>query len=148
MRKIQNADYSGTSNTLDYYAELIDTVRSVANTPIVIGGSGFSVMPAELMARLRPDYGISGEAEEAFPALLDCLDRDGLDRAASLDGIGNLHRFEDGELVSNGPPSSFLDLNTLSPADPALVDSRVSERLGLEAPQTKQRCPLLRRYCT
>ncbi|MCH8133993.1 MAG: radical SAM protein [Myxococcales bacterium] len=148
MRNIQNADYSGTSNTLDYYAELIDTVRSVANTPIVIGGSGFSVMPAELMARLRPDYGISGEAEEAFPALLDCLDRDDLDRGASLDGIGNLHRFENGELVSNGPPSSFLDMNTLSPADRSLVDSRYYERFGIESLQTKRGCPLRCDYCT
>ena len=74
MRNIQNADYSGTSYTLDYYAELIDTIRSVTQAPIVIGGSGFSVMPAELMERLRPDYGISGEAEGAFPALLDGLE--------------------------------------------------------------------------
>jgi len=153
MRNIQNADYSGTSNTLDYYAELIDTVRSVANAPIVIGGSGFSVMPAELMARLRPDYGISGEAEEAFPTLLDHLDRygldrDSLDRGASLDAIGNLHRFENGEIVSNGPPSSFLDMNTLSPADRSLVDSRYYERFGIESLQTKRGCPLRCDYCT
>jgi radical SAM superfamily enzyme YgiQ (UPF0313 family) len=143
MRNIQNADYSGTSNTLDYYAELIDTVRSVADVPIVIGGSGFSVMPAELMERLHPDYGISGEAEEAFPALLDRLDRD-----TCLDGIGNLHRFENGELVSNGPPSSFLDMNTLSPADRSLVDSRYYERFGIESLQTKRGCPLRCDYCT
>ena len=74
MRNIQNADYSGISNTLNYYDELIGVIRNATKAPIVIGGSGFSVMPAELMKRLRPDFGISGEAEEAFPALLDRLE--------------------------------------------------------------------------
>ncbi|MBW2244440.1 MAG: radical SAM protein, partial [Deltaproteobacteria bacterium] len=143
MRNIQSADYSGTSNTLDYYTGLIDTIRSVTEAPIAIGGSGFSVMPAQLMERLRPDYGISGEAEEAFPALLD-----GLERAAGLDGIGNLHRFKNGELVSNGPPARFLDMDTLSPADRSLVDSRYYERFGIESLQTKRGCPLRCDYCT
>ena len=35
--------------------------------PVVVGGSGFSVMPAELMDRLNAEFGISGEGEEAFP---------------------------------------------------------------------------------
>ena len=143
MRNIQNADYSGISNTLDYYAELIGTIRTVTEVPIVLGGSGFSVMPAELMERLRPDYGISGEAEEAFPALLEALER-----GEGFDGIGNLHHFEDGKPVSNRPPSSFLDMNTLPPADRSLVDPRYYERYGIESLQTKRGCPLRCDYCT
>ncbi|MBW2694253.1 MAG: cobalamin-dependent protein, partial [Deltaproteobacteria bacterium] len=85
MRNIQNADYSGTSNTLAYYDQLIGVIRSTTEAPITIGGAGFSVMPAELMKRLLPDFGISGEAEEAFPALLDRLEA-----GLGFDGIGNL----------------------------------------------------------
>jgi len=75
MRNIQNADYSGVADTIDYYAELLRVIRSVSDAPVVMGGSGFSVMPAELMERLQPDYGIAGEAEGAFPELLEALAR-------------------------------------------------------------------------
>jgi radical SAM superfamily enzyme YgiQ (UPF0313 family) len=96
MRNIQNSDYSGSSAVVDYYAELIDVIRASSQAPIVIGGSGFSVMPSELMARLRPDYGISGEAEQAFPALLDALEK-----GAGFEDVPCLHRFEGDQLISN-----------------------------------------------
>jgi radical SAM superfamily enzyme YgiQ (UPF0313 family) len=143
MRNIQNADYSGTSNTLEYYDGLIEVIRSATEAPIAIGGSGFSVMPVDLMKRLRPDFGISGEAEQAFPALLDRLEA-----GLGFDEIGNLHRFEDGGVISNDPPSGFLDMNTLSPADRSLVDPRYYERFGIESLQTKRGCPLRCDYCT
>jgi radical SAM superfamily enzyme YgiQ (UPF0313 family) len=143
MRNIQNADYSGMSNTLEYYDELIGVIRNTTEAPIAIGGSGFSVMPAELMERLRPDFGISGEAEQAFPALLDRLEA-----GLGFDEIGNLHRFEGGDVISNGPPPGFLDMNTLSPADRSLVDPRYYERFGIESLQTKRGCPLRCDYCT
>jgi radical SAM superfamily enzyme YgiQ (UPF0313 family) len=143
MRNIQNADYSGTSNTLAYYDELIGVIRSTTEAPITIGGAGFSVMPAELMKRLLPDFGISGEAEEAFPALLDRLEA-----GLGFDGIGNLHRLEDGNVISNGPAPGFLDMSTLSPADRSLVDPRYYERFGIESLQTKRGCPLRCDYCT
>jgi radical SAM superfamily enzyme YgiQ (UPF0313 family) len=143
MRNIQNADYSGTTNTLAYYDELIGVIRSTTEAPITIGGAGFSVMPAELMKRLLPDFGISGEAEEAFPALLDRLEA-----GLGFDGIGNLHRLEDGNVISNGPAPGFLDMSTLSPADRSLVDPRYYERFGIESLQTKRGCPLRCDYCT
>ncbi len=143
MRNIQNADYSGISNTLDYYAELIASTRTVTDAPIVLGGSGFSVMPHELTERLRPDYGISGEAELAFPALLEALESgEGFER------IGNLHWFRNGELASNPPPTSFLDLNAVTPPDRSLVDPRYYEQFGIESLQTKRGCPLRCDYCT
>ncbi|MCK9617312.1 MAG: radical SAM protein [Lentimicrobiaceae bacterium] len=44
------------------------------DTPLILGGSGFSIYPQELMQLTRADYGISGEGEFALPALLQCLD--------------------------------------------------------------------------
>ena len=52
---------------LDYYAQLIRTIRSVCECPIVMGGSGFSVMPAELMERLSADLR-SGKNESSTKA--------------------------------------------------------------------------------
>ena len=145
MRNIQNADYSGTSNTLDYY-DWADRTRfgRATEAPIAIGGSGFSVMPVELMERLRPDYGISGEAEEAFPGAARPTGAPAWASTRSAISIGS----KTGTLVSNGPASGFLDMNTLSPADRSLVDSRYYERFGIESLQTKRGCPLRCDYCT
>jgi radical SAM superfamily enzyme YgiQ (UPF0313 family) len=143
MRNIQNADYSGMNNIVDYYGELLTVIRAASASPVVMGGSGFSVMPRELMERLRPDYGISGEAELAFPALLAAIETgEGFER------IGNLHRFQGGELTSTSPPSSFLDMNALPSPDRSLVDARYYERFGIESLQTKRGCPLKCDYCT
>lgn len=143
MRNIQNADYSGVSDTLGYYRALLETVRTLTRAPLVLGGSGFSVMPRDLMQRLEPDYGISGEGERAFPALLDALEAgDGFEK------IGNLHWFRDGELVSNPAPSAFLDPNTLPVPDRSLVAAEYYQRFAIESLQTKRGCPLLCDYCT
>ena len=143
MRNIQNADYTGTRTTLEYYAELLSAIRSATGVPIVMGGSGFSVIPRELMRSLRPDYGISGEAEIGFPALLDALEGDG-----NVENIGNLYWWKDGELVANPPPRGFLDLNAVVAPDRSRIDARYYEHYGIESLQTKRGCPLRCDYCT
>jgi len=143
MRNIQNADYSGTRDQLDYYAQLIEVARKASPAPIVLGGSGFSVMPESLMERLRPDYGLAGEAEATFPMLLEALE--GLPRPMA--GIPRLHRVEAGRVVSN-PGSGFLDFGALPAADRSGVDSRYYTRYGIESVQTKRGCPLECAYCT
>jgi radical SAM superfamily enzyme YgiQ (UPF0313 family) len=144
MRNIQNNDYSGISDSLAYHGDLMSVLRETTSAPIVIGGSGFSVMPEKLMAHLRPDFGISGEGERRFPELLDAIEG----RPERLPGIENLHRFENGELISNPPSGRFLDMNGLAEPDRSLVESRYYERYGIDSIQTKRGCPLLCEYCT
>ena len=45
-------------------------VKAITNVPIILGGSGFSIFPTELMTLTGADFGIAGEAEEILPALL------------------------------------------------------------------------------
>ncbi len=143
MRNIQSADYSGTADTIAYYEQLLAAIRACTAAPIVMGGSGFSVMPGDLMRRLRPDYGIAGEAEKSFPALIEALES-----GVGFSAIGNLHRFVDGELVSNPPARGFLDMDTLPFPDRSLVDPRHYAEYGIEGVQTKRGCPLRCEYCT
>lgn len=142
IRNIQSNDYSGVQDTLDYYERLLAVVRGATRSPIAIGGSGFSVMPRELMARLRPEFGLSGEAEEGFPRLVDALEGGG-----GFDAIGNLHRYVGDDLVSN-PAGPFLDMDALPVPDRGLADVRYYERYGIESVQTKRGCPLRCDYCT
>jgi radical SAM superfamily enzyme YgiQ (UPF0313 family) len=147
MRNIQNADYSNTSDNLDYYTALMAAARSVSRAPIVIGGAGFSVMPNQLMGRLGTDYGISGEGEEAFPALLQALETP-TRRDDALSIIGGLHWYRDGRLVSNSRGPAFLDLNKLPAPDRSQVDPRYYSLSGIESVQTARGCPLRCDYCT
>ena len=143
MRNIQSADYSGTADTIAWYEQLLAGIRACTEAPIVMGGSGFSVMPGELMARLRPDYGIAGEAEKSFPALVEALES-----GIGFSEIGNLHRFVDGVLVSNPPARGFLDMDSLPFPDRSFVDPRHYAEYGIEGVQTKRGCPLRCEYCT
>lgn len=145
MRNIQNADYSGITHTLVYYEGLISALREASNVPVVLGGAGFSVMPRDLMKHLRPDYGISGEGEEAFPALLRVLESGDL---AGLAGVGNLHWFEDDELHSSARPQGFLDMNAIAPPNRNILDARYDSTYGIDSVQTKRGCPLRCDYCT
>src|SRR5512146_3328613 len=75
LRNSQNMDYTNITVNLDYYRRLMSTVREHSSAPVVLGGGGFSVMPAELMEALGADYGIAGEGERAFAGLLEQLER-------------------------------------------------------------------------
>jgi len=143
MRNIQNNDYSGLSDNIDYYAELVRRARDASGAPVVIGGSGFSVMPEELMERIRPDYGLSGEGEVAFPQLLEVLEG-----SRQVDTVGALYRFEDDKLLAIPRPPQFIDLNRVIPPDRQQANHRYFADYGIDAIQTKRGCPLRCEYCT
>ena len=105
-------------------------------------------MPAELMERLRPDFGIAGEGEGAFARLVDALEEEGPAAVAALDTIGSLFRFVDGVVVRNPPAPDFLVMDDLPVPDHSLADARYSERFGIESVQTKRGCALQCEYCT
>jgi radical SAM superfamily enzyme YgiQ (UPF0313 family) len=144
MRNIQNNDYSGMSDNLAYYTDLIENARAACPAPVVLGGSGFSVMPRELMDRLRPDFGISGEGENAFPQLVAALENGG----DGLDSIGALYYWRDDELVVNPSAPEFLDMTKLPFPDRSLVDEYYYDEWGIDSLQTKRGCTLHCEYCT
>jgi len=143
LRNVQNSDYTNIEDNLRYYEQLVAAARAVS-VPVVLGGAGFSVMPREILERLGADYGISGEGEAAFPALLAALEHGG----QGFDAIPNLHRRVGDEIVSNPAPATLLDLDTLRPARRDGVDPRYYQRVGIESLQTKRGCPLGCEYCT
>jgi radical SAM superfamily enzyme YgiQ (UPF0313 family) len=149
MRNIQNNDYTGLSDNLNYYARLVEVCKEHTDAPVVLGGAGFSVMPRELMERLCADYGISGEGEQAFPRLLAALDSGaGLERIGSLyyrdldNGTGKV------AVKSVPAPPDFLDMTTLTAPDRGIIDSRYFGVYGMDSIQTKRGCPLRCDYCT
>jgi len=78
---IRNIDNTMPENPVHYLDEqvkrFIRPVQKISPATIILGGSGFSIFPEELMKITGADYGISGEAEQALPRLLDELERGG-----------------------------------------------------------------------
>jgi radical SAM superfamily enzyme YgiQ (UPF0313 family) len=54
---------------------LIDTVRSLTDAPIVIGGVGFSIFAEQILICTKADFGIRGDGEQAIVELYNKLER-------------------------------------------------------------------------
>lgn len=144
MRNIQNNDYADVSDNLDYYEALIRQARCSSTAPIVLGGAGFSVMPAELMRRLKPDYGIAGEGERAFQQLVSVIE----DGGTGLDSISALHYWDGDTLVVNPRRDGYLDLSQLPTPDRTLLHADYFDEFGIDSVQTKRGCSLRCDYCS
>jgi len=144
LRNLQNMDYTSITANLDYYKALVRTVREHSRAPIVLGGGGFSVAPADLMKELGADYGIAGEGERAFASLIDELERP----EPALQNVERLLYRVDGQVRINGARPDFLAMDDLPPPDRDLLPGRYYVEYGIESLQTKRGCPLECSYCT
>lgn len=73
IRNLSDNTYRNDGHVLLEAEALMGTLRGATAAPIVLGGAGFSLQPRTLLERLGGDYGVVGEGEAAFPALLTAL---------------------------------------------------------------------------
>lgn len=76
LRNIDNTDARTPQGYVGQYSEIAETVRTHSRAPLVLGGSGFTIFPDELMTALKADYGIIGEGER-LALLIDTLESGG-----------------------------------------------------------------------
>jgi radical SAM superfamily enzyme YgiQ (UPF0313 family) len=74
IRNIDNTDTTDPRGFIGQYQQLIENIRMHSKAPVVLGGSGFSIFPGEIMKALKADYGIIGEGER-LALLLDALEK-------------------------------------------------------------------------
>lgn len=146
MRNIQNADYTDTGTTLGYYDEVVRTLRRHTAAPIVMGGGGFSVIPAELMRRYELDYGVVGEGEIAFAGVVARRAMGSSD----MSGIANVLVGGGGGVVRSAGTGQqgFMDLGPSVRPDRRWVDARYYAHSGITSIQTKRGCAMQCEYCT
>lgn len=75
MRNIDNVNILQEERYVDGVRELVESVRDATSATVVLGGSGFSIMPDRMLEAVGGDYGVSGEGERAFVELLDRAER-------------------------------------------------------------------------
>jgi len=71
LRNIDNVSYPNYVTSLPFYRQVIQTIRKQSEGLIVIGGSGFALMPEAIMKYLGADWGIMGEGELSFVKLIN-----------------------------------------------------------------------------
>ena len=65
IRNIDNCDFLSPKSFLFEIKELTDFLKSSTSAPILIGGSGVSIMPLQVLQFLDLDYAVIGEGEVA-----------------------------------------------------------------------------------
>lgn len=63
LRNIDNQDSRHPETYFPEVKELIRFLRELTEAPVLVGGSGFSIMPRQFMEYLEADFGLVGEGE-------------------------------------------------------------------------------------
>ena len=123
--------------------EACRAARQQTNCPIILGGSGFSIFPAQLLELSGADFGIVGEGESSLVSLIEALEN----RVDPTGVPGLAYRGKAGIEV-NPRRASVWESTPSSPRRPArAVDYylRASSMLNV---QTQRGCAFDCCYCT
>jgi tryptophan 2-C-methyltransferase len=125
--------------------KIVGEIKEAVKAPVVLGGSGFSIAPADVLDYCGCDLGVAGEGEEALPMLVELLG----DTARYCEIPGLVYR-NGSQTVSN--PLGAMDVTELPihkrgylDHSPYLSDSQSSTKTG--AVQTKRGCAQQCIYC-
>lgn len=140
LRNLDNLTYPTSISYLKEVEEVISTCRQCSSSTLVIGGSGFSLAPEELLRHLTVDFGIMGEGEEAFLKLIRSLEE-----GPPISPSPHL-------LIKREPSSPVMSgaqVSSISTPDRTLFSARrYLEEGGMLNLQTKRGCPFSCIYCT
>jgi len=140
LRNLDNLTYPASLSYLKEVEEVIQVCRQSSSSKLIIGGSGYSLSPKELLQHLDVDFGIVGEGEEIFPQLARSLEKG--DPVSS-----SLHLLIKGKPFP--PMIRGARVLPIQAPDRTLFETqRYLEEGGMGNIQTKRGCPFSCIYCT
>ena len=143
VRNIDDVIIRKRETYFDNLVPLGEAIRRKSNCPVVVGGSGFSIFPRQLLELSGADYGICGEGEAGVVSLLAALNS-----GRGLSGIPGLVHRENGDVVLN-PPAVSLSPRALEDSDrPAPIAEYYLHASGMMNVQTQRGCAYHCCYCT
>jgi radical SAM superfamily enzyme YgiQ (UPF0313 family) len=141
LRNTDDTYFVSSDFCIDRYKKVIDLLKVQTGAPIILGGSGFSVMPEAILSYYGMDLGIWGEGELSLPLLVE--------RIASGQDCGDVPGlvYRSGEgFIANKP--GYLDLNSLSAPKRDTIDNhRYFIEGGMAGIESKRGCPQRCIYC-
>lgn len=140
LRNLDNLTYPTSISYLREVEEVIQVCRQYSSAKRVIGGSGYSLAPKELLLRLDVDFGIAGEGEEIFLQLVKSRKNE-----SPISPSPHL-------LIKDAPLPDLVGGAKVLPIkapDRSLFETRrYLEKGGMGNIQTKRGCPFSCIYCT
>jgi len=144
IRNVDNVAYPIVITYADNHKMLINAVRSVFSGPVVLGGSGFTILAEELLDHTGAEFGIMGEGEEAMLSFLEAF----AGNKGFADVPGMIHRKNRTTLVKTSP-RTINDIKCVANPARDMLDSSMYQKWGgMVGVQTKRGCPLGCVYCT
>ncbi|MCC5835267.1 MAG: cobalamin-dependent protein [Opitutales bacterium] len=142
LRNIDNVRADQMVSYIRGLRDLVGRLRTACAARIVVGGAGFSVFPDEVLEHLTADYGLCGEAESSFPALLDCLAS-----GETPEAIPGLVYWQGGRLRRSQCVSALQAPDAAFAPDADWV-AAYRQRGAVFNVQSQRGCPLRCCYCT
>lgn len=143
IRNIDDVQIRTRTTLFNGLDDLCRRIRQVSDSPIILGGSGFSVFPHELLAISGADYGIRGEGDLALVTLLKALETGR--RPVAVPGL--VYRAPNGVVTST--PSAPLRHTDIAPLQIGEEQTRFYiQHGGMLNVQTQRGCAHRCCYCT
>ena len=140
IRNIDNLTYNKSIFYMPRIRHIVDFIKRHTSVPLVVGGSGFSIFPEEVLRYLELETGIVGEGETAFALFVDAIGNGGY-----VYDIQGLCYIKDNKFNYNG--MAYTQINNRP--DRSLLSNRTYFELGGMANiQSKRGCPFKCTYCT
>lgn len=141
VRNIDDSYFASQDFCLKKTRDIIDQIRSRTETPIILGGVGFSVIPELTLAYCRVEMGIKGEGEWSLAQLAK--------KMGAGKGIRDIPGliFKEGKHFQKNPvPYGPLQDLTLSRRD-SFDNLRYFQEGGMVGFETKRGCDQTCTYC-
>ena len=143
LRNIDDALVQRRETFFEELRGLTAELRQHTAARLVLGGSGYSIFPAQLLALAGADFGIQGEGERAFVELIAALES-----GRSAEGIpGLVHRTPAGVCV-NPRTTALAPEWMVTPERPSDLAAFYLQRSSMLNVQTQRGCALRCCYCT
>jgi radical SAM superfamily enzyme YgiQ (UPF0313 family) len=140
IRNVDNLTYNKSIFYMPRIKDIVAFIKSHTNVPLVVGGSGFSIFPEDIIKYLEIEVGIIGEGETAFPLFVDAVGN-----GSDIYNIPNLCCIRDGQFVFNSLRYNHFNFKP----DRFLLNNTAYHELGGMANiQSKRGCPFKCAYCT
>jgi radical SAM superfamily enzyme YgiQ (UPF0313 family) len=122
---------------------LIAELRAATRSPVVLGGSGFSIFPRQLYELSGADFGVVGEGEAALPALVAAIES-----GADFSHIPGLVFRAHGRTIVNPPSPNSVSQTLLTSDWSTVLAAPYLEASGTLNVQTQRGCAFRCCYCT
>ncbi|MBN1654795.1 MAG: cobalamin-dependent protein [Deltaproteobacteria bacterium] len=141
FRNLDDCSSASQTTFLAWLKQLVSAVKSRTESPVVLGGVGFSIAPKAILQETRADFGIVGDGEEAIAALLLCLRQ-----AGDYARVPNLLFWHGQEVRCTA--RADVDVSCLPTPRRRLFDNpRYQAEGGMVGVETKRGCPEKCIYC-